>query len=240
MLTGKYFSYKYVKELIARIGLDMSEIYDSEIVENIGSVLMSLKSSEFFKVIVANGEDGNNPPVDIVDYKGILPQNLVKILSAFNKATGTAMIRETSVIPAMYVDGVFNTTSEVHKFSLVNINDTAYIMVDFPVGKVDLIYTAFVVDEEGYPMVPDNEAVLKACVYYSAELLSRRLYLQDKLSKDKFDLIHKEALFYMALASNEGKAFDRNVAESMVIRQNLISGGGGRYPVFIKGKRRRR
>lgn len=239
MLNGKYFSHKIIRERLASTGLDLSDLYTSDIIEWVGNTLRNIQSKEIFRTVTANGIDGNPPAIMIRDYKGMLPNEIINIELVVNKATGFAMIQEPSVIPPMYIDSMFNPKTTVNKFSIHNIENNPYIYVDFPTGEVDLIYTTYVVDDEGYPMIPDNESIINACVYYCAYLYARRLYIQDKLEEKKSNIFEREYLYYIAQANTAAKTFNRNTAEGMILKQSLINGGKG-YPIRRRSNLRRR
>lgn len=63
---------------------------------------------------------------------------------------------------------------------------------------IELHYTAFPVDERGFPMVPNDPKVIKLIVWYIGERLAFKYMIQDKLSERKYHTIAQEYTFIAA------------------------------------------
>lgn len=101
--------------------------------------------------------------VEIKDYRGVLPCDLISIVQVKNTKTNLCLRSMTDSFtpglkpyPPQYnqqytqVEGTFKTQGQV-------------IYTNFPEGCVEVAYKAIPVDEDGFPMVIDNENYL-ACL----------------------------------------------------------------------------
>ena len=79
-----------------------------------------------------------------------------------------------------------------------------YIFTNFEEGSLIMSYKAFPTDCNGYPLIPDNIKYIEGCKYFIAEKIAQKLYLQDKLSGDKFKYIQQQRDWYLGAAVNAG------------------------------------
>jgi len=153
------------------------------------------------------------PNVEVTQYRGELPIDLVYILpggvrdydtsevyryatDTFAIAPGTQEVNATS--------GVKNTTREIHTTNndkTYTLN-AGYIYVNEEEVTLEIAYKAFMIDENGFPMIPDNERVIKcvaSCVTYHTD---HRLWRKNKIARDVYEHSEREYQFYIASASN--------------------------------------
>lgn len=74
--------------------------------------------------------------------------------------------------------------------------DPVYIKTSFSDGEITLAYTAFPVDEEGFPEVPDDQSYRDALFYYIVKKLKYIDWLDGNLSDNKYRMIEKTWEFY--------------------------------------------
>lgn len=79
-----------------------------------------------------------------------------------------------------------------------------YIFTNFEEGSLLVSYAAFPIDCNSLPLYPDNAKYTLALSYYMAEKIAQRLYLQDKMSKEKFQYIQQQRDWYIGSATNAG------------------------------------
>ncbi len=80
-----------------------------------------------------------------------------------------------------------------------------YIFTSFKTGKVAMAYKAVPTDENGLPMIPDNQSVINYVTWYLGNKIAFQLYLTDKYTRDKYEEFKGYLSLYYQKAKNEGK-----------------------------------
>ncbi len=90
-----------------------------------------------------------------------------------------------------------------------------WIYTDFEEGEIEVIYSAFQVDESGFPLIPDNESLLLAIENYIKvrhfTILVETGHLTDKV----LDRAEQQCDWYMGQASNSFDIPTEDEAESL-------------------------
>ncbi len=63
-------------------------------------------------------------------------------------------------------------------------------------GYVELAYKAIATDEEGYPLIPDNEKVMLGLEYYILSRYLEPLWMMGKITDKAFEFIQQKRYFY--------------------------------------------
>ncbi len=120
--------------------------------------------------------------VEIKDFRGLLPCDLISIIQVKDLGTGMCLRAMTDT----FAQGLKPKLREVHEHKdLLNNIQNEYIpprracveeisfktqgriiFTSFPVGKVEVAYKAIPVDEDGFPLLIDNETYLNALEAY--------------------------------------------------------------------------
>lgn len=125
--------------------------------------------------------------VPIEEYRGLLPCDLVSVVQVRDCTTGQCMRSMTD----NFVPGLRNTASsddlspqEVRYREMQAFRERTFktqgmvIFTSFPEGEVEISYKAIPQDEEGLPLLPDNENFLAAL----------EAYIKKKVFQVKFDM----------------------------------------------------
>lgn len=191
MLNGNYVSIRAIAERVYKTGLNVEEIDFYDLVELVGQALA--------KIGVVYSYEDKMTTITIVDYRGTLPTDIVSILSVRESDYKYPMIKITGPFPPKYqASGLENDNDPVMLGYRV---EDRYIYTNLEDGTLDISYTAFVTDADGYPEVPNNERWIEACVSYCNYIVAKKLYLQDKLARDKFQYLEQEWLWYVNSAA---------------------------------------
>lgn len=83
-------------------------------------------------------------------------------------------------------------------------------------GVVEISYKGIATDEEGYPMVPDNEKVTLGLEYYILSRYLEPMYLMGKITDKAFEYIQQKRYFYMPSAFTSLTMPDMDGMESMM------------------------
>lgn len=68
-------------------------------------------------------------------------------------------------------------------------------------GVVEISYKGIATDEDGYPLIPDNEKVLLGLEYYVLSRYLEPIWLMGKITDKAFEYIQQKRYFYMPAAS---------------------------------------
>ena len=106
--------------------------------------------------------------IDIKDFRGVLPCDLVSIIQVKDLRTGLCLRSMTdSFTPGMELHPkMYGAPCEPHFEEGAFKTQGRVIYTSFPEGKVEIAYKSIPVDEDGFPMVIDNENYLAALEAY--------------------------------------------------------------------------
>jgi hypothetical protein len=88
-----------------------------------------------------------------------------------------------------------------------------FIFTSFKEGQVAIYYRAIPVDDEGYPMIPDNEAFIRALELQIAKQIAYELWVMDKLSDKVYQEVKRNASWAKANAIGEHRIPDKDRLE---------------------------
>lgn len=133
--------------------------------------------------------------VEIHEYRGTLPCDLVSIEQVKDCASGICMRKSTDTFmfgdrPSIHTDPSFRVQGSV-------------IYTTFREGSVDVAYRAIPVDNEGYPALPNNNTFLKALELYIKKEEFLSLFEEGKIQYNVFAAIQTEYGFAVRLCTQE-------------------------------------
>jgi hypothetical protein len=242
LLTGKYVSVERIIETVFREYPIVQELNWTDALEYIGDCidLIGVNRSYITKITDGNTDLGHPNPIMIQDYRGELPCDLVKVdqvrdynsKSVMLYATDSFHKNQTRPIRTSSSNGLTSdygqsslqfssdlaqasTTVNGNSGSLTyNLNNN-YIFTNFEEGCVEMVYTAFPTDKNGFPLIPDDIKFIRACVCYVAEREAFKLWLMDKLADGKYNKILQDRMFYIGAANTRGNMPNKDAMESM-------------------------
>lgn len=211
MLTGKYKSLEFVVEKVFRdTGLvDEVDIYDvvewaGECIELIG--VPDSYSNQIFKINIEEG-------------RGKLPCNIIYLRQA-------RAVQGGLYIPMRYESSNFHRYVENVNVDYRNVCDATYqlnddcIFTSFENGEVELACDVFLIDEKGFPLIPDNIKYVKAVEYYIREKIDYKLWRAGKLQQAVYEKTVQDQLWYLGAAQSAGVIPNADRLES--IKNNWI------------------
>ena len=89
------------------------------------------------------------------------------------------------------------------------------IFTSFKSGQVEMAYTAYPVDEKGFPMIPQETRFQNAVRDYIAHRLSFKLAIQGKFQPAMADKLEQNWLFYCQSAANKSRMPSIDQMESL-------------------------
>lgn len=203
-LNGKYVKIGRILEGIHRDFGWTHEVNWVDAIEWVGEVMDLIAApSEYIDRITDDNEDIGNPcPIEVKNFRGKMPCDLVFIEQVRDYKSKQVLRHSTDT----YHTGAGAMKAEDCQTDLTYTINDCYIFTNFKEGVLEMAYKAFPVDEDGLPLVPDNVKYIQAVKFYIAEKIAMRLFMQDKISRDKFQYIQGERDWYVGAATTAAVA----------------------------------
>ena len=158
------------------------------------------------------GENPLTPHVTISQYSGSLPSDFVKMLpggvrdadtnkvyqyatDSFNQSYGKAARTQTETADNLKVRNQVKYL-DLKTYSLNNF--MIFISDEDPI--IELAYMAFMIDEKGFPMIPDNERIIEGCKWFIAQKAAFNLWGAKLLDDKVYNEIMTQGEFHIASA----------------------------------------
>lgn len=196
------------------------EVNVGEAIEWIGDAIGLACIPTAFHEKVTNGLEGEDAPIEIANFRGSVPCDFHKSLEA----------REYSRrLPMVWTSDVYHSTHTTEGYTRKYVDDNAMLRYDiveniirtsFESGLVELKYIAFMTDDLGFPMVPDDSKMIRAIKAYITKQVDYRLWRRGKLRSEVYAESQQEWLF--AVASAKTGALVPNVDQMEAMRNQML------------------
>lgn len=169
-----------------------------------------------------------DPLLAIVDYKAVLPADIVLVrgIRAFTKRDES----ENKAIAMTYATDLYHNSSSCYSNSnrgdigleITYTIQSNIITTSFPDGFVEVAYQALPTDEDGFPLIPDNQDFLLAVEYYILFRYLEPLWMIGKITDKAFDYINTKKCWYIGAASSDMKIANMDHVEAMMNSINRL------------------
>lgn len=223
MFNGKYTS---VYEVIASTYRDfgVEDIVISDAIEWVGEVIELL-----------------NPPYDLIeDVEVVLVEHgRAKIPCDLHSINGIKCLIDDNAslidecefpidhfVPMVYSTDIYHNYKDNHNDKNCNIPqatyklENGYILPNFENGFLAVSYKAIPVDEDGFPLIPDNIKFKNAIKYHIMWKLAFMKLIQGKISGQAYQIIERDREWYIGQASTGAQMPSMDLMES--IKNNWI------------------
>lgn len=139
----------------------------------------------------------------VIDYVATLPTNFKQLIALYETITRFPLIE-------LSPDEPFKDLS----FKIYNGN----IRTDFETGSITIEYYSFPFDENGWPLIPDNNYYLSAIEAYLRLQIGTRLYWQGKILERQKDMLEREWLFYCGGSKMQAKMISKERMKRILLR----------------------
>lgn len=135
--------------------------------------------------------------IDIVDYRGILPCDYYEMTQV--------RLNDSSKRTFRYTTDSFHMSSNKPEFSdlTYKIQGNCIFTTPLEQGQIEIAYQALPIDEEGYPLIPDNSSYSRALEAYIKREWFTILFDQGKLNGQVLARVDQEYSFYVGQAQSE-------------------------------------
>jgi hypothetical protein len=231
--NGRYTSYEEVINMLHRDFKWASGYWtDEDVLYSIKSILRLVGAANVYKdthAFVKIEEGRGSTPKDMFLISTIAKIDKVKsIEEAINCKDGLHFIPMRWMTDL--IKRVLHVTARdfwVKSNYTYTVNNN-YMFTNFDEGVVCIFYKTLAKDSNGNLMIPENESYIKAIAYDVALKAATNMFMWDKLTKDKFQLIDRDRDWYVAQAGNSSKIpnLDRRTAQ----KNNNLSWPGEYFP----------
>jgi hypothetical protein len=225
-LNGKYIEIPRIIDGVYRDFGWTHEINWIDCIEWVGECLDLIAAPQQYVQRMTDGNEALNHPCPLIvkNYRASLPCDLLYITQVKDKDTGVPLRHSGDSfhknIPKMEENlGSSITTSNIGNFSspfiasqsklkdtgatdLTYTTNDCYIFTNYEEGELVVSYTAFPTDEEGLPLVPDDQAFVQAVKHYIAEKIGQKMFIQGKMAQGIFQHLQKERDWYVGKANS--------------------------------------
>lgn len=137
--------------------------------------------------------------VDIDDYRGVLPCDLDRIIQVrthneCGSYNGIFRYSTDSFHMSEHKHGSYDLTYKVQN----NV-----IFTSMKKGTIEIAYRAFAVDDEGYPLIPDNSSFIRALELYIKKKRFTVLFDEGKISPAVYNNTCQEYAFAVGQAQSD-------------------------------------
>lgn len=185
-MIQKYISINYViRKVIKDLGIDDKEVFIDDIIEWIGEGLQYIGSYYQYCDKVAD--------IIITDYKGELPCDFYALIRLHDRVDNLANSFNSNLITR--TDNTTNTTNDVtrSKYTSRDYNIVGNIITtSFKTGTLFIQYQGIPLDEDGFPMIPDNINYLDALMWKCAYQLSIKGYTFKSTQLNNFQYVESK------------------------------------------------
>ena len=198
----KYTSLNEILEAVYRDEEYANELDWGDAVSWAGQALAKIDAPSLY-VEKVTGSSLLTPHISIVGYRGALPVDFESVLPAGIRDSSTKEVYDHSTDSfhtSQYInqEEPYYTTGR-KTFILKN----EYIETSEETATIEMAYRAFMVDDDGFPMIPDTERVKEAVRSFITYKMDHRLWRKDRISERVYRNSEQEWLFYIASAKNK-------------------------------------
>jgi hypothetical protein len=186
---------------------------------------------------------------ELVNHKAEIPCDILKIdgvryvdaISADVSTTNFVAMRESTNIyhinEADHIDGqnpTLGIKGDQNRAEFTYKLQKGIIFTSMREGCVQIAYRGLSLDEDGFPLIPDNEKVMLALEYYILSRYLEPIWLSGKISDKAFNYIEQKRYFYMPSAFTAMQMPDYDGAESMANAINRLISTPTAHSSFYK------
>jgi len=185
--NGRYIGKDLIaKRLKSRYGLTM---HNDEIKDDIDDAIRAIGHYNAYVLKVTDGKGDNPDPIQIINYRGMLPRDIEYPIMARDYDSKTSM---------SCINNIYNNEEVIYIPGSSITYDINYyhIITNIEKHKVEFAYLGFPTDKDNNPLVPDHEEYIKAIVAYCADVKATNLYIKGEIDERRQAKIEQDWYAY--------------------------------------------
>lgn len=160
----------------------LSSILEHPLLQDISIDSLVNSAAEFMRIVgIQKSFTEKSEMITINNYRALLPCDYYKVLQVKYKG-----------VPMRCTDEKFP-----HTYKIQN----GVIFTSIENGDIELVYMAILVDEDGFPMIPDNASYTKALELYIKKKYFTILFDQGKIQPAVLQNVQQEYAWYVGQAT---------------------------------------
>jgi hypothetical protein len=173
MFNGRYANKDLIrKRLHQYYGLTA---YDDDLKDFIYDGIRAIGHYSAYVLKVTDGTEGSRDPIEVEEYRGLLPGDIEYPIIARDYETKMPMRCMSSVYKR-------DKMAELNTLMTYQLNYN-HIFSSTMEHKIELAYLGFPTDQDNFPVVPDHEEYLKAITAYVANIRATNMYMKGQLDE---------------------------------------------------------
>lgn len=154
------------------------------------------------------------------EYKTYLPSNLINIRGV--RYTGIDGCQDA--IAMRYATDLYHTTNKEDSCDkeYTYVVQNCVLISSKKEGFVDISFTSISLDEQGFPLIPDNESYKVGLEYFILHKYLEPLWMMGKIQDKVFSYIEQKRHWYLGQAENSMRLQGMDHLESMMNALNRI------------------
>ena len=158
--------------------------------------------------------------LELNEYKTYLPSNVINIRGV--RYTGSNGCQ--TPVAMRYATDVYHTSHDEYNCSTeyTYVVQNCVLVASKKEGFVDISYNSISLDEEGFPLIPDNESYKVGLEYFILHKYLEPLWMMGKIQDKVFSYIEQKRHFYLGQAENSMRLQGIDHLESMMNALNRI------------------
>jgi len=180
------------------------------------------------------------PPIKVSDHKALAPSNIILIRGI--RAFPDNNFFEDNAYALTHATDIYLGRENCNTNTNCPLgNDLSYtiqgrvVTTSFQDGYIEIAYQGLALDEDGFPLIPDNQEFLLAIEYYTLYRCLEGLYDIGKITDKAFGRIEQNKLFYMTSAESSMQLNGYDHAIAMVNAVNRLIVNDRAHTNFFKG-----
>lgn len=161
----------------------------------------------------------NSVTYDIVDYKVKLPETLVKINAVRDNKNGVNLLYGSN--PFFETD-LNNTRNECNCEPGTYVVQGCNIITSIEDGEITVSFESLAVDEDGYPMIPDDASMENAIRYHIMYEYLEGLWYVGKVTDKVFQHVSQQRDWYVGQVSSSMKLLNMDHANAIANSINRL------------------
>lgn len=154
--------------------------------------------------------------IDIKDYRGVFPSNFKKLEAIREVDTNIALSETTRKFPK----GQSSDSIAINELDF-DIKENV-IFTGFEKGTIECKILKYNLDEEGFPLIPDEERTINCIYWYIAQKVAWKQFAIGNMPQGIYDRIDQQASWYMGSARYKGKTPNKQKMQSIMDQQMQI------------------
>lgn len=177
-----------------------------------------------------------DPPLQLISYKVEIPCDLIDIRGirylGYNGCQDGVAMREATNLYHKSITEQGNEVELAREYTYTL--DKGIIFTSREEGYIEISYRGFMLDEEGFPLIPDDEDTKLAIEYYIMFRYLEQLWSMGKITDKVFQYYDQKKCWYMGAANTSLQMPSIDKMESMMNSLNRLIINDKAHETFYK------